>query len=139
MLVICLTCQSAIFIKKFIENRRDQQIPIIKVISLSLNEDDQTAAANNPNAAACFNVNNQRWNNQVFSMFGNCTVIIILLFMSTSFVLLNSLLSGSNITTEEKAQIDDHLNEITVQIMVPCLVYVKNSKLRQHVKYELFN
>ena len=66
-------------------------------------------------------------------------MIIILLFMSTSFVLLNSLLSGSNITTEEKAQIDDHLNEITVQIVVPCLVYVKNSKLRQHVKYELFN
>ena len=140
MLVICLTCQSAIFIKKFIENRRDQQIPIIKVISLSLNEDDQTAvAANNPNAAGCFNVNNQRWNNQVFTMFGNCTVIIILLFMSTSFVLLNRLLDGSNVTTEEKAQIDDHLNEITVQIVVPCLVYVKNSKLRQHVKYELFN
>ena len=59
--------------------------------------------------------------------------------MSTSFVLLNSLLSGSNITTEEKAQIDDHLNEITIQIVVPVVIYVRNSKLRQHVKYEIFN
>ena len=32
MVTICLTCQSAIFIKRFKEKRRDHQIPFIKQI-----------------------------------------------------------------------------------------------------------
>ena len=103
-----------------------------------MNEEDYRAATvDNANAKAF--ANNQRWNPQICGIFGNFTVIIILLFTSTSFVLLNSLLKGLSLTTEEKAQIDDHLNEITIQIVVPVVKYIRNSKLRQHVKYEIFN
>ena len=103
-----------------------------------MNEEDYRAVTVD-NANATTFANNQRWNPQICGIFGNFTVIIILLFMSTSFVLLNILLKGLSLTTEEKAQIDDHLNEITVQIVVPVVIYVRNSKLRQHVKYEIFN
>ena len=134
MVTICLTFQSAIFIKKIKENRKDRQI---KQISLSINEKDHTAAAENANTQTCFN--NQRWNDQVCGIYGYFFLLITTLFISSSFVIMNSLLKGSNITTEEKAQIDDHLKEITIQIVVPVVIYVRNSKLRQHVKYELFN
>ena len=40
MVIICITCQSAIFIKKFKEKRKDRQIPFTEQISLSLNEED---------------------------------------------------------------------------------------------------
>ena len=70
---------------------------------------------------------------------GFLAMIMTLLFMSTSFLILTNLLSGSSISTEEKAQIDDHLNVIMIQIVVPVVIYVRNSKLRQHVKYEIFN
>ena len=103
-----------------------------------MNEEDYRAATVD-NAKATAFANNQRWNPQICGIFGNFTVIIILLFTSTSFVLLNSLLKGLSLTTEQKAQIDDHLNEITIQIVVPVVIYVRNSKLRQHVKYEIFN
>ena len=102
-----------------------------------MNEEDQTESADNANSPAC--INNKRWNQQVCGIYGYITLIITTLFISSSFVMVNSLLKGSNITTEEKAQIDDHLNEITIQIVVPVVIYVRNSKLRQHVKYEIFN
>ena len=138
MVIICVTCQSAIFVKRFKENRRDHQIPFAKFIPLSLNEEDQTAAS--ANAQAKF-VNNQRWNIQICSIFGNFIVVIILLFimMNSKLIMMNKLLKGSSITTEEKAQISDHLNEITLQIVIPVYMYVRNSKLRQHVKYEICN
>ena len=135
MVIICITCQSAIFIKKFKEKRKDREIPFTTQISLSLNEEDNTEA----DQSACIKVNNQRWNLPVCGIYGYFFLLITTLFVSSSFVMMNSLLSGTNITIEEKAQIDDHLNEITIQILIPVVIYVRNSKLRQHVKYEIFN
>ena len=105
---------------------------------MSLIEEDQTAASANTQATC---VNNQRWNTQICSIFGNFIAIIIMLFimMNSKLIMINSLLKGSSITTEEKAQISDHLNEITIQIVIPVYMYVRNSKLCQHVKYEIFN
>ena len=98
-----------------------------------------TPTAGNADQPTFINLNTQRWNLPVCGIYGYFTLLIITLFVSFSFVIMKDLLSGLNITTEEKAQIDDHLNEITIQIVVPIVIYVRNSKLRQHVKYEIFH
>ena len=123
MLSACvIIAQTAIFIKKKFENRRDR----IAVGNIEFDGEKN----NNTNC-----MNTQKWNPNICAT--PRTFLMILLVFIVHFISGNSLYSWSNLNSNEKSLLATNVYQLMFNLGVPLYMYGKNTSIFQHLIHDL--
>ena len=123
MLSAVIIAQTAIFLKKKIENRRDR----IAVGNIEYDEEKN----NNTNC-----MNTQKWNPNICAT--PRTFLMILLVFIVHFISGNSLYSWFNLNSNEKSLLATNVYQLMFNLGVPLYMYGKNISIFQHLIHELW-
>ena len=123
MLSAVIIAQTAIFLKKKIENRRDR----IAVGNIEYDEEKN-------NYTNCMNT--QKWNPNICAT--PRTFLMILLVFIVHFISGNSLYSWFNLNSNEKSLLATNVYQLMFNLGVPLYIHGKNISIFQHLIHELW-
>ena len=122
MLSICLIAQTAIFLKKKFELRRDR----FAVGNIKYEE-----KKNNTN---CMNI--QKWNPAICNTPQYISLIFVVVFV-INFASGNLLLKWSNLNSNEKSLMATNIFQLILNLGIPLALYAKNKSIFQHLIHEI--
>ena len=130
MIITCTIGQIAIFVKKFIEHRKDR----IRVALI-----DPNLQKNRGNKSNSFVANNKRWNEYLCNNTGLFVILFFVAFLVCFWHFgLDQYLLTKNLDEEDKRLLKYHfINYLIVNVVIPACMYAKIDKLFNHVKTEI--
>ena len=129
MITICVCGQTACFIKRIINQRKNH-------IQITLSKQNHTQKNNNSVPTnKIIRHNSQRWNDNTYSITGNFLIIICILVIIFSH---NYVYRWPNLNEEEKMQLKYNYSQLIFNVFIPIGFIMKNKKLFKHLKTEIY-
>lgn len=137
LLTLCVTGQTAIWIKKFSDFRRDKKLQGVIGTIIKTDNTLLLSTTTHPNT---FKFNNQKVNYYICSVSDYFLLMIVMFLLMLSKIFLNDfVLNSSRLNIEEKSHFVDSFDHLILNVVIPLTIYVKNDKLFKHVKNEILN
>ena len=135
MIITCTIGQIAIFVKKFIEHRKDR----IRVALINPNLEKNEKNGDNSSVSNSMGANNKRWNDYLCNNTGFFAILFLVAFLVCFWHFgLDQYLLTKNLDEEDKRLLKYHfINYLIINVVIPASIYAKNDKLFNHVKTEI--